>query len=494
MLPRLASVYQPTRFPSLSTLLPIKRRLHSMASLRFLSLSLATGLFTGCATYQTQDLKPAATQAQLERRSLADAGLARYLNAHGSPVTPGATEWDLPRLTLAAFYFSPALELARAEFAGAEARTQTASARPNPTFTFTPGRSDNTTGGLTPWILGYALQLPVELGGKRGHRVTEAQRQRDAARLALASQAWSLHSAVRRAIVDLQAAEAEAELWRAQLPLATQTARLADAQVEAGDGSPLEAARARAAAAQSELAARASERATTEARSRLAEVMGLPLAALADVRIAPLGVTEASPRLALTEARTWAAQNRADLLAALATYAATESALHGEIARQYPDLTLGPGYQLDQGEGKWSVGLGFTLPVFHQNQGPIAAAEARRAAASAQFLAVQNRVLAEVDRAAANYTSTFADLATVRGLRATLERQTALVRARHGAGDSSRLDLARAELDLAGQAQIELAARQRAQLALGALEDAVQRPLAWPESAWAASARLTELK
>ena len=462
---------------------------------RFLSVVLATGFLAGCATYHPKDLNPAKTQTQLEARTLADSGLQKFLATHGAPAASvGAAEWDLARLTLAAFYFSPELVVARADFAVAEARAQTASNRPNPTFAFTPGRSDHPAGGLTPWILGYALQIPVELAGKRGHRISEAQHQRVAARLALAARAWSLHSAVRRAIIALQTAEAEAALWRAQHPLAAQTARLTAAQVEAGDGSPLEAARARTVAGQSDLAARASERAATEARSRLAEAIGLPLAALADVRIAPYGATPMPSDSALTEARTWAAQNRADLLAALATYAAAESGLHGEIARQYPDLTLGPGYQLDQGKGKWSLGLAITLPVFHQNQGPIAAAEAHRAAAAAQFLAVQNRVLAEVDRAAANYTSNLADLETVRGLRATLARQTALVRARHAAGDSSRLDLTRAELDLAEQGRVELAARHRAQLALGALEDAVQRPFTWPESAWATSARLTELK
>lgn len=122
------------------------------------------------------------------------------------------------------------------------------------------------------------------------------------------------------------------------------------------------------------------------------------------------------------------------MLGALAAYAASQAVLQGEIARQYPNLTLGPGYQLDQGKEKWSVGIGVTLPVFNRNEGPIAAAEASRAAAAANFLAVQNRVLAEVDRAVADYASVQADMEMVRGLRTTLERQTRLMRSRHEAG------------------------------------------------------------
>ncbi len=182
--------------------------------------------------------------------------------------------------------------------------------------------------------------------------------------------------------------------------------------------------------------------------------------------------------------RCWAAQNRADLLAALATYAASQSALQGEIARQYPDLSFGPGYQLDQGEGKWSLALGVTLPVFHQNQGPIAAARARREVAAARFLALQNRVLAEVDRAAADYVSALGDLATVKTMRANLDQQAKTIRAQHAAGETSRLELTRAQIELADHARAELDARLRVEQAIGAVEDAVQRPLAWPESAW----------
>ncbi len=220
----------------------------------------------------------------------------------------------------------------------------------------------------------------------------------------------------------------------------------------------------------------------------------MPLGAINEIRLSGGGLVDAPPPSATTEARAWAPLNRADLLGALAAYAASQAVLQGEIARQYPNLTLGPGYQLDQGKEKWSVGIGVTLPVFNRNEGPIAAAEASRAAAAANFLAVQNRVLAEVDRAVADYASVQADLEMVRGLRTTLERQTRLMRSRHEAGEISRLELVRAEMELVDQSRTELAARRRAAHALGAFEDAVQRPLAWSELAWRGPVRMTEAK
>jgi outer membrane protein TolC len=99
-----------------------------------------------------------------------------------------------------------------------------------------------------------------------------------------------------------------------------------------------------------------------------------------------------------------------------------------------------------------------------------------------------------VDRAAADYASVSADLETVRTLGTALERQIALVRSRQQAGDSSRLDLLRAEIERVDHLRAALAVRQRALHALGALEDAVQRPLAWPESAWRGPTRLSDNK
>jgi len=451
-------------------------------------LTIVLGALAGCTTYHPKGLNPTTTQAQLDGRTLRDPGLQNFLSGQGAGATD---EWDLNRLTLAAFYFSPGLELARAQLAELEAGVRTAAERPNPSFSFTPGYDQDAVGGVTPWILGYALNIPFELGGKRTYRTAEARQHAEAARLTLASTAWTTRSAVRRALTELHAAEETAAFWREQRPLLAQSVQLVQAQVEVGEVSTLFAAQARIALNRAELAIRENERAVAIARSRLAEALGVSLASLADIRLSYRGLDQPGSPIEPMDARRWAAQNRSDLLAALAEYAASQSALQGEIARQYPDLAIGPGYQLDQGEGKWSLGLGVTLPVFHQNQGPIAAAQARREVAAARFSTLQNRVLAEVDRAVTDYTSAIGDLETVKAMRTNLDQQIKTVRAQQAAGEMSRLDLTRAQLELADNTRAELEARVRAELALAAFEDAVQRPLAWPESAWRSAPRTT---
>lgn len=458
-----------------------------MATPRFFLATLAaTAALTGCVSYQPKELSPASALAQLDQRSLRDTGLQRFLSTHGQST---AEEWDLARLTLAAFYFSPELDLARAQLTEAEANVRSAEGRPNPSFTFSPGYNQDAVAGVTPWIIGYALDAPLELGGKRAYRGGEARHKADAARFELARVAWAKRSAVRQALIKLHAAEVTAELWRTQKPLLAQSVQLVDAQVRAGEVSPLQAAQARIALNRAELAVRESERAVATARSQLAEAIAIPLVALADLRLSYDRLSAVPEKIAPEEARRFAAQNRADLLGALANYAASQSALQLEVARQYPALTFGPGYQLDQGEGKWSLGLGITLPVFNQNEGPIAAAQARREAAAAQFLALQNRVLGEVDRAVSDYGFAVGDLETVKAMRGNLEQQTKTVHEQQRVGETSRLDLARSQIELADNARAEVEARVRTEQALGALEDAIQRPLDFVEAGWRTSSR-----
>src|SRR5204862_2361235 len=78
---------------------------------------------------------------------------------------------------------------------------------------------------------------------------------------------------------------------------------------------------------------------------------------------------------------------------------AAEAAFQTEIAKQSPDVHVNPGYEYDQGDNKWSLGVSVELPILNQNQGPIAEARARREEAAARFNALQSKVLADIERA-----------------------------------------------------------------------------------------------
>ena len=177
--------------------------------------------------------------------------------------------------------------------------------------------------------------------------------------------------------------------------------------------------------------------------------------------------------------RRQALQARSDILAALADYGASQSALQLEIARQYPDVRIGPGYEYDQGLNKWAViGVSLELPVLNRNAGPIGEADARRTEAAARFAELQATVIDELDRALANRDSGREALARSEAvLGAERGRVDSAMRA-FGAGATDRLALRTAEVEYTRAERIHLDAQVRLQQALGDLEAAVQPPLA----------------
>src|SRR5690348_12903219 len=89
---------------------------------------------TGCTTYHPQPIAPAQLARQFEERSLASEELHAYVareTGHDVTLWPPA-RWNREMLTLAAFYYSPALDLARAQWSTATAGIDVANAIPNP--------------------------------------------------------------------------------------------------------------------------------------------------------------------------------------------------------------------------------------------------------------------------------------------------------------------------------------------------------------------------
>jgi outer membrane protein TolC len=216
-----------------------------------------------------------------------------------------------------------------------------------------------------------------------------------------------------------------------------------------------------------------------ESRSRLAESLGVSAAALDRLNLAFDFSASAPADLTSADARRIALLGRSDIRGALAGYAAAEDDLRLQIAKQYPDLHLGPGYAWtngNAGDSQWSLGLTLELPILDQNQGPIAEAKARRELAASQFTALQARVIGEIDRAVAGYHVADGQLQTGNELLAAEERQQKSTQAQLAAGAADELDSLNGLLELNSATLSNLDGQARFQTALGALEDALQRP------------------
>ena len=434
----------------------------------------ALGL-SGCAHFHGQPLSAEKSGADFDARTMTDAGLKAFLESKRVTDDWPRKEWDFNALTLAAFYYQSSLDVARAKWAVATAGKTTAGERPNPTLSVSPAYSTTTT-VPSPWIVTPSLDIPMETAGKRGYRITVAQQLSEVARLNIASVAWQVRSAVRRSLVKLDTARAMETLLREQQKIQTDNLRLLEQQVQAGAISPFELTQARVAADSTRLALHDAERQSAESRVQLAQAIGVPTHALDGVEFSFDSVRTMPAEVLPTEARRQALLNRADVLGALTEYAASQSALQLAIAKQYPDIHLSPGYEYDQGDNKWSLGLSVTLPVFNHNQGAIAEAQARRTEAAAKFNALQAGVLTEIDLAVAGYRAALQKQADANAMLANLQSQENAARARLDAGDISKSELAALQLQFSTGALARQDALTQARQAKGQLEDALQSP------------------
>lgn len=425
-----------------------------------LALSAGIGVFLcGCVTYVAQPISSETSAATLQSRTL------------------GGGVWTRARLTATALKQQPDLEVARAKVETAKAGLITAGARPNPTVGFSATNISRLLGGAEPWNTGFTLDVPIETAGKRGQRIAQAQALANAAALNLSHAEWQTRSRVRKSLFEVFAAKQRQDLLGKQQADQEEIVKLLDARIVAGEISRLEAMQARLQASQSRLLLRDAEKLSAEAHASLAEAIGVSVHALEKVPLSFAGLDALPHRQDESRLRRGALLRRADLLAALAEYAAAEAAVRLEIAKQYPDLHLGPGYSYNQGQNEWTIGFNVTIPLLDRNRGPIAEALAKRREAEATFNALQAKALAELERTLASYRGSLAKLETADQLLAAQEKQQRSSEALFKGGESDRLTLVSAQVELHAARLSRLDAQLGALQALGQLEDAAQLTL-----------------
>jgi outer membrane protein TolC len=438
-----------------------------------IALCLALG---ACATqhYDPQPLDAASSAQALADRSLDAPELKRVIP---TPEWPPRS-WNLELLTLAAFHFNPDLEAARARLAAADAAVTTAGQRPNPTLQLPLQRAQNPRDGESPWILGLALDIPIETHGKRDARVAAATHQAAAARLQVANSAWHLRSQLRAQLLLVANLAEKIRLLGQQADLDRELVAMLDARLRAGYVPARDLNQQRLALIQSDNDLLDARKALGAARIQVAALVGLKPGALDGVKLDLAGFDRPDPPLPIPELHTLALRNRADVREALETYEASQAALQLEVARQYPDVHLGPGYTFDQGIRKPGFDFsGIELPVFNRNEGPIAEAAARRQEAAANVTRVQARAWSELDAGLADYRLARDALRQAGRQLDVQRRQLAGVRHAFELGEDDRVSLTLdRKTELAARLAV-LAASAQVQQALGRIEDAVQRPV-----------------
>jgi outer membrane protein, heavy metal efflux system len=430
----------------------------------------------GCAAqrYLAAPIVASDTASRLESRNLGDIGLQSFEEKNlGHSISPWPPQaWDLQTLSLAALYFNPVLDSARARVAGTEAARITAGARPNPTLSISPGAP-------TPYLLTLDFAIPIETSGKRGYRMQAARSLNEASRFDLADSAWTVTSRVRAALLNYMIATQTLELLRSEENGRQDQVNILEQIRSAGEIPRQSVDLARIELSKTHLAISTIEGQIDEARAALAASIGVPVAGLQVAQFSWPGLDN-PPRaesLSPEKVQRDAVLNRLDIRRALAQYSAAEAGLRLEIAKQYPDINIGPGYTYEERHSFFTLGFSTTVPLFNRNQGPIAEAEARRKEAAAVFVEKQAQVIARSERALAVYKGALKELSEAESLRKLQDNQLQITQQAIRSGTDIRLSLDSVEIQIVILDRARLDALARAQKALGELEDAVQKPL-----------------
>ena len=441
---------------------------------------LASPLISGCIRYQARPIDPPALETAYRARTLDNPQLRSFVEV---AVGTALSTWpprtlDLRTLTLIGYYHSANLDIARAQLAVADANIRAAGARVNPDLALNAGYNRNPESHVE---YGLVPAFAFETGGKRGRRILLAERQADAARIGLSEAGWTLRSRIRAAFVNHVLAIQRLAVLRTEQTIRSEIVAIFDRRLAVGDAARPELDVYRVDAITTDAAVRAATGDVAQARAVLANAVGVPPTALQDMLVEASAleappVEEALPIRTLQRA---GLLHRADLQRSLADYGAADAALRLELARQYPDVVLSPGYTFEEGFARYVLGAALQpLALFHRNQGPIAVAEAQRLEAASRFEALQAQAIGEMERALVQYRAALEEWrdADDRLIGVQRGREEAARRALE-AGEGDRLSLATVRLQTATAARARLDALARVQIGLGALEDAMQQPL-----------------
>jgi len=442
------------------------------------------GLLAGCMRYEPAPVvldEHVAKRAAASFDSAQNAATVRRIAPEAAPVAG----FDRLALFAALLDHDPKLVQARAAIVSAEAEARASRHVVGPTFTLTAEYA-NDPATTSPWLLGGAVNVPLDRGGQRRARLDRADLAVVMARYDYAEVLWTDRMALRRALIDGEIARRQIALGQEIASLRTRQIGALDRQVKAGQLAGAAVSPFRSLQAQEARALEDARGRVLSARTAIAGILGVPTATIvaAELSWPDFDAPRADPAAELTpELRSKAVAARADVLHALAAYDQTDADVRGEIAKQYPVLSLAPGYTWERGLVKLPLSVNLALPTFDGNRAAIRAALARRDAAGTAIETAIAGAQAEIDAALVERRAAMAALERIRATELPqVQLRADQAQAQLARGQIARAEWADAMLAVPAARLAALDALARVQAADAALENGIRRPLEGPET------------
>lgn len=372
-------------------------------------------LAMGCASYQRRPIDLGAHLAKWRAQGPSDPRVRARASLDGTAYD-AADGLDRGEATLLALVLNPRARAARLRADAVAAGVGLAGTWSDPALSTELRRAIGT--GSSPWIVSSGLSITIPLSGRLSAERDGAAAGASAARLGALLVEHDLRLAVSRAWLKWSLAVERSRLLRqyqqALGPLLDQARRLNVAGELAAEQLgilTLETTEYRIRV----LRASADE---SEQREQLLTLIGLTAAA--KVVLQPGLDVNAPPA---TAPAGWPTrQTRVQLK--LAEYEVREQALRREVARQYPDLTIGPTFEFDRGQSSIGLGLGLLpIPMFNRNRHAIAEATGRRTVARALVEDAAQQLVAKTELLRARAARASQELDALVAFAAEIDRQ-----------------------------------------------------------------------
>ena len=427
-------------------------------------------LFTAsCASLQKSPPEPVlVSQDSFQAWNLTTRGLEDFLQKSQMKIP---RVWDFKHLYWAAVYYNPELAETKAQFHAVKAAEITAGQAPNPNISVIPTYDNSTT--PSAWLLGLGLNIPIETNRKRDWRIAIAQQQTLSSQAQVASKAWDIRSRVLNGMIDVLLAREVINQTQSMASTQSQIAGVYDKRLKHGQLPTVQASQNRVLYQQTLLQAQQSKSDLLQAEARLAGAIGVPVSAIHDVRIDKYPVVSRK-----MPSRQKVLLEHPSIVAALSDYRAAHKNLQLELAKQIPDIGIGPGYEWNsQQGGKFSLGLSINLPIMNNNEGPIAEAVAKREVAAKHFDTVQITVINAIEQAEAAYASAKQQLVEADRIVTLQQAKQAQLASMLKQSNVGNLPLLYAKNEIQNAQIANIAVKMKILKSQALLEDALRQPL-----------------
>jgi len=449
-----------------------------MSKVALLSLLCLGITACGFQEYIAKPIDTAALGQKIAARRADNEQFHQYLVNNGYPAARlPIQQWALDDLIHCALFFNPSLDIARAQWRSAEAAKLTAAEMRLPTIGGQYAKSNNASEEISPHAYGLSIEIPIETANKRNIRIESAQHLSEAAKLRIAQAAWQLRNDVAKTFNEYQANRQQIKLLSKEQSYRQDVVAIYQKRIDLGESSSIELSKAKLQLQTLNTELESKQRNHLVLLSGLANSLGLPLAQVEQMQIADTADAKMLTTPAPADLQTSALLNRLDIRIALERYAVAEAKLKLEIAKQYPDIVISPGYAYEFGDKIWSLGLSSLMTILTKNKLAIAEATQLREVEARQFEALQTNVIAEVNVANARLTQAVQLLDNQKNLYQQQQANTRRMDSRLRAGEIDRLELSYAKLEEVLAEQHIAMANFQLTASVNDLENAIQSPL-----------------